>query len=163
MQRDKGTITINDVARMARVSKKTVSRVINNSPSVSEKTRLAIKKVIKETGFVPNPQAQALAFQRSFLIALVYDNPSPQYIVNIQRGILSALKDTRYQLILHPCDRSEENYHDQILSFVQRHNPFGLIFVPSVSEDISLSKSSKRKNATLCALRRLIWKTLPIK
>ena len=145
MQRDKGTITINDVARMARVSKKTVSRVINNSPSVSEKTRLAIKKVIKETGFVPNPQAQALAFQRSFLIALVYDNPSPQYIVNIQRGILSALKDTRYQLILHPCDRSEENYHDQILSFVQRHNPFGLIFVPSVSEDISLSKKLKEK------------------
>ena len=145
-QRDKSTITISDIADMAGVSKKTVSRVINNSPSVNEKTRTNIKKIIKDIGFVPNPQAQALAFRRSFLIALIFDNPSPQYIANIQRGILDALKDTRYQLVLHPCDRSEPYYHDKILSFVQQHNPFGLIFVPSVSEDLELSGKLKEKN-----------------
>jgi len=145
-QRDKNTITINDVARMAGVSKKTVSRVINNSPSVSKKTRDEVKKIVKQTGFVPNPQAQALAFRRSFLIGLIYDNPSPQYIVNIQRGVLEALKGTRYQLVLRPCDRSDPDYHDQVLSFVQQHNPFGLIFVPSVSEDTELSAKLKDKN-----------------
>ena len=144
--RDKNTITINDVARMAGVSKKTVSRVINNSPAVSKKTRDEVKKIVKQTGFVPNPQAQALAFRRSFLIGLIYDNPSPQYIVNIQRGVLEALKGTRYQLVLRPCDRSDPDYHDQVLSFVQQHNPFGLIFVPSVSEDAELSTKLKDKN-----------------
>lgn len=134
----KGNITINDIARMAGVSKKTVSRVINNASTVREKTRADIKKIIKETGFVPNPQAQALAFRRSTLIALVYDNPSPQYIVNIQRGILEVFKDTPYQLVLHPCDRADPVYRDRILAFVQHHNPFGLIFVPSVSEDDEL-------------------------
>lgn len=139
-QRKKDTITINDIARMAGVSKKTVSRVINDSPSVGKDTRLQIKKIIKETGFIPNPQAQALAFRRSFLIGLVYDNPSPQYLANMQRGILRALEGTRYQLVLRPCTRSDPDYHAQILSFVQQHNPFGLIFVPSVSEDIELAE-----------------------
>lgn len=145
-QRDKNTITINDIARMSGVSKKTVSRVINKSPSVGEKTRSDIEKIIKETGFVPNPQAQALAFRRSFLIALVYDNPSPQYIANIQRGVLKALEETRFQLVLRPCDRAQPDYHDNILSFVQQHNPFGLIFVPSVSEDTALSQKLNDKN-----------------
>ncbi|GGX61879.1 LacI family transcriptional regulator [Litorimonas cladophorae] len=145
-QRDKGTITINDIARMSGVSKKTVSRVINKSPSVGANTRKQIEKIIEETGFIPNPQAQALAFRRSFLIALVYDNPSPQYIANIQRGVLKALEGTRFQLVLRPCDRAELNYHDKILSFVQQHNPFGLIFVPSMSEDIELSRKLKERN-----------------
>jgi len=144
--RSKDTITINDIARMAGVSKKTVSRVINNATGVSDKTRLEVKKIVKQTGFVPNPQAQALAFRRSFLVGLIYDNPSPQYIVNIQRGVLEALKGTRYQLVLRPCDRSDPDYHDQVLSFVQQHNPFGLIFVPSVSEDTELSTKLKDKN-----------------
>ncbi len=145
-QRRKDTITINDIARMAGVSKKTVSRVINDAPSVSNNTRVEIKKIIKETGFIPNPQAQALAFRRSFLIGLVYDNPSPQYIANMQRGILQALKGTRYQLVLRPCQRTDPDYHEQILSFVQLHNPFGLIFVPSVSEDLELSQKLKDLN-----------------
>lgn len=137
-QRKKDTITINDIARLAGVSKKTVSRVINDSPSVRPDTRAQIKEIIKETGFTPNPQAQALALRRSFLIGLVYDNPSPQYLANMQRGILDALEGTRYQLVLRPCQRSDPDYHTKILSFVQQHNPFGLIFVPSVSEDVEL-------------------------
>jgi len=145
-QRQKGTITINDIARMAGVSKKTVSRVINDIPSVNKDTRRQIQKIIKDTGFIPNPQAQALALRRSFLIGLVYDNPSPQYIANIQRGILSALQGTRYQLVLRPCQRDDPDCHDQIFSFVTQHNPFGLIFVPSISEDLALSKKLKALN-----------------
>ena len=142
----KATITINDIARMADVSKKTVSRVINDAPSVGKETRSRIKSIIKETGFIPNPQAQALAFRRSFLIGLVYDNPNPQYIANIQLGILNALEGTRYQLVLRPCQRSDADYHEQVLSFVRQHNPSGLILVPSVSEDLELSEKLKALN-----------------
>ncbi len=145
IQRSEGTITINDIARMAGVSKKTVSRVLNAPSTVREKTRLEIQRIIKEYGFVPNPQAQALALRRSTLIALIYDNPSPQYIVNIQRGVLSALKGTQYQIVLRPCDRSEPDYHDKILAFVRLHNPFGLIFVPSVSEDEELAAALRER------------------
>src|SRR5437899_9245586 len=75
--------TINDVARLANVSKKTVSRVINQSPFVRDDTRERINAVIAETGFVPDPQARGLAFRRSFLIGMIYDNPTPQYVVNM--------------------------------------------------------------------------------
>lgn len=145
IERSEGTITINDIARMAGVSKKTVSRVLNAPSAVREKTRLEIQRIIKEYGFVPNPQAQALALRRSTLIALIYDNPSPQYIVNIQRGVLSALKGTQYQIVLRPCDRSEPDYHHKILAFVRLHNPFGLIFVPSVSEDEELATALRER------------------
>lgn len=135
----RGKATINDVARLAKVSKKTVSRVINESPFVKQKTRDAIKAVIAELGFTPDPQARALARRKSFLVGLVYDNPSPQYVVNIQRGILDALEGTDFQLVLHPCDRSKPDHVARIQSFIQQHKPFGLILPPSVSEDEPLA------------------------
>ena len=48
--KDRAQVTIIDIARMANVSKKTVSRVINESPLVREETREVVKKIIKETG-----------------------------------------------------------------------------------------------------------------
>src|ERR1700749_4047664 len=76
--------TINDIARLANVSKKTVSRVINQSPFVKEATRAKIDAGIRQIGHAPDPQARGLAFRRSFLIGLIYDNPNAQYIGSIQ-------------------------------------------------------------------------------
>lgn len=73
--------TINDVAALAGVSKKTVSRVINRSEFISEKTRKSVQQAIETLGFVPNPQARALAFRRNFLIALLHDNPNAQTVL----------------------------------------------------------------------------------
>ncbi len=128
-------VTINDIARIANVSKKTVSRVINNSPLVRDNTRNHVEAVIKQHGFVPDPQARALAFRRSFLICLAYDNPSPQYVVNMQLGILDTLDGSDYQLVLQPVDRNDPDYQGRIQRFVERHRPGGLIMPPSVSED----------------------------
>lgn len=128
-------VTINDIARLANVSKKTVSRVINDSPLVREETRERVKAIIKKHGYTPDPQARALAFRRSFLVGMIYDNPSPQYIVNMQRGILDALDDTSFQLVLRPCDRADPNIHQIIHNFAVQQRPFGVILTPSVSED----------------------------
>lgn len=136
-------VTINDVARLANVSKKTVSRVINKSPLVGEKTREKVDKVIIETGYLPDPQARALAFRRSFLIGMIYDNPSPQYVVNLQRGILSSLQDTGFQLVLHPIDRGDNRVLEKTERFVTQHRPFGVILSPSCSENDDLCKMLK--------------------
>ncbi len=82
--------TINDIARLASVSKKTVSRVINQSPFVKEETRVRVDEIMRRVGYTPDPQARGLAFRRSFLIGLIYDNPNAQYVVNIQEGVLDA-------------------------------------------------------------------------
>ncbi|MCR9270027.1 MAG: LacI family DNA-binding transcriptional regulator [Hyphomonadaceae bacterium] len=131
-------VTINDIARLANVSKKTVSRVLNDHPIVRAETRAKVKQIMAEQGYAPDPQARALAFRRSFLIALAYDNPSPQYVVNMQRGILDELEGSDYQLVLHPVDRSAANFSEKLERFVERHRPAGVIMPPSVSEDEAL-------------------------
>eukprot|EP01042_Synura_sphagnicola_P033684 gene33684-43240_t len=109
--------TINDVARLARVSKKTVSRVINKSPSVRIETRDSVNDVIARIGFRPDPQARGLAFRRSFLLGLIYDNPNAQYIVNMQMGALDGLRGTGTELVVHPCDRRSDSFIDDIREF----------------------------------------------
>lgn len=131
----RGKVTINDIARLANVSKKTVSRVLNDHPIVRAETRAKVKQIMAEQGYAPDPQARALAFRRSFLIALAYDNPSPQYVVNMQRGILDQLEGTDYQLVLHPVDRNSVDFVSKLERFVDRHRPAGIIMPPSVSED----------------------------
>jgi LacI family transcriptional regulator len=131
--------TINDVARLAGVSKKTVSRVINRSPLLNDDTRLRVEAVIKDTGYVPNPQARALALRRNFLIGLVHDNPSAQTVLNVQQGILGALRDTEFELVVRPVDRGSSTMLADIGAFVSRQRPFGVILLPPISENDQLA------------------------
>ena len=94
--------TINDVAEMAGVSKRTVSRVINRSDKVNEETRTKVQAIIEQLQFTPNRQARGLAARRSFLIGLVYDVPT-LFINNVQKGILSVCGDAGYELVVHAC------------------------------------------------------------
>ncbi len=127
--------TINDIARLAGVSKKTVSRVINASPYVQKETRARIQAVMDETGYAPDPQARGLAFRRSFLIGLVYDNPNPQYVVNMQLGLLDGMRGTGFELLVHPCRRDSDSFLADLRGFIERQRLFGVVLTPSVSED----------------------------
>ena len=127
--------TINDIARLANVSKKTVSRVINNSPFVREETRIRINAIIAEHGFAPDPQARGLSLRQSFLIGMIYDNPNPQYVVNMQQGLLDGMRGSGFELVVHPCDRKNPTFIDDIRNFVERQRLYGVVLSPSVSED----------------------------
>jgi len=127
--------TINDVARLANVSKKTVSRVINQSPFVKAGTRDRISQIIEEIGFSPDPQARGLAFRRSYLIGLVYDNPNPHYVVNMQLGLLDSMRGSPFELVVHPCDRNSPTFISDLRRFIERQKLMGVVLTPSVSED----------------------------
>ena len=135
-----GRPTINDIARMAEVSKKTVSRVLNKSPFVSPDTRAKVEEIIARTGYIPDPQARGLAFRRSFLVGIIFDNPNPQYVVNMQQGILDGLRGLGYELVIHPCDRRSRNYLVDVRNFVDRQKLFGVVLPPSISEDEQLAR-----------------------
>ncbi|MFO7338567.1 MAG: LacI family DNA-binding transcriptional regulator [Lysobacteraceae bacterium] len=131
--------TINDIARLAGVSKKTVSRIINNSPLVRKDTREKVEALMREVGYTPDPLARGLAFRRSFLIGMVYDNPTAQYIVDMQYGALDALRDSGYELVVHPCDTRSPGYIDGVRRFVQQQKLHGVMLVPRASEDQNLA------------------------
>lgn len=132
--------TINDIARLAGVSKKTVSRVINASPFVRADTRERIEAVIADLGYAPDPQARGLAYGRSFLIGLVYDNPNPQYVVNMQLGLLDGMRGSGFELVVHPCDRNSPTFLADLRGFIERQRLFGVVLTPSVSEDERAAK-----------------------
>ncbi|HVJ70278.1 MAG TPA: LacI family DNA-binding transcriptional regulator [Sphingomicrobium sp.] len=135
-----GQPTINDVARLAEVSKKTVSRVINRSPLLNEETRERVEKVIRDLGYVPNPQARALALRRNFLVGLIHDNPNAQMVLNMQQGILEALNGTDFEMLIRPVDRTSPMMLEDVRKFLERQRLFGVVILPPISENDALAE-----------------------
>jgi hypothetical protein len=52
---------------------------------------------------------RGLAFRRSFLIGLIYDNSNPQCVIDMQHGILDAVR-AGYEVVVHPCDRASASF-----------------------------------------------------
>jgi len=144
--------TINDVARLAGVSKKTVSRVINNESNVSDATLGKVTKVIADLNYVPNPQARGLAFNRSFLIAMIYDNPNASFVTEAMYGALSQCRNSDYELVVHPCDATHTELHSDILNFVKRAKIDGVVLLPPLSQSEELID---KLNAMGCNYTRL--------
>ncbi len=136
--KSKSSPTINDVAEISGVSKKTVSRIINNSENVKSETRAFVKAVVEKLSFKPNPQARALALRRSFLIGMIYDNPNAQYVVNMQMGVLDALAGTGYELVVHPCKGNSNSLVSDVENFVVLQRLSGVIILPPVAENKEL-------------------------
>lgn len=132
--------TINDVARVAGVSKKTVSRVINRSPLLKGDTREKVEKVIAELGYVPNPQARALALRRNFLLGLLHDNPNAQTVLNFQEGVLDAIRETDFALVVRPVDRHSSRLLDDIRDFLEKQRLYGVLLLPPISENDAIAE-----------------------
>ena len=103
---------IEDVAAVAGVSIKTVSRVLNHEPNVREQTRERVLAAVARLGYKPNPSARSLAGQRSYALALVYNNPSRNYLMEIQSGMLDACHVQHYNLILGPVGTGRRTLPD---------------------------------------------------
>lgn len=136
-------LSINDVARLAGVSKKTVSRVINNEPNVSPKMLKKVQSVIDEHNYTPSPQARALSLRRSFLVSIVHDNPNASYVTEAMYGALEICRPAGYELIIHPCDFSRPDTIDEIIRFVSHLKIDGVILLPPVSESVELTNRIK--------------------
>ena len=111
---------IKHVAELAGVSIKTVSRVINNEPNVKQSTKERVLDAAKKLKYRPNTSARSLAGKRSYVIGLLYDdpglyeNPSSNYVVNIQQGALRICKAESHDLLIHPCNYQARNLNSEI-------------------------------------------------
>lgn len=93
-------VTIRDVARQAGVGLGTVSRVINNSPYVSEKTRQRVNQVIKDLNYTPSPIAQRLSLRKTLTIATIAPFFTRPSVIERLRGVESTLAESEYDLII---------------------------------------------------------------
>jgi LacI family transcriptional regulator len=128
-------VTIEDVAALARVSIKTVSRVINEEPNVSPSTRDKVEKAITRLKFRPSRAAKSLASRKAFTIGLLYDNPCAHYVANVQTGVLDECESRGYDLIVHP--RSSPGYElaREVISLYQQARFDGVILTPPLCDN----------------------------
>lgn len=88
-------LTLDDIARLAGISRATASRAINNRPDVSPAVRQRVQEILQQTGFQPNAAAHSLAIQRSDMIGLVIARSvrgifSDPYFPRLAEGIAQA-------------------------------------------------------------------------
>ncbi|HYN63024.1 MAG TPA: LacI family DNA-binding transcriptional regulator, partial [Candidatus Limnocylindrales bacterium] len=102
------------VARVANVSRATVSRVVNGDRRVREQTRSAVEAAVRDLGYVPNRAARSLVTKRSGSVGVVIPEPAAQlfgdpFFPRVLRGISDALAEEEMQLVLlMPQVRADE-------------------------------------------------------
>ena len=102
------SITINDIARLAGVSKATVSRVINQKPDVDPATRARILRIMDEQGFVPSITAAGLAGGRTRLIGVLIPSLTWPLMPEIMRGIGEIVEQSAYELIVYSISHEQD-------------------------------------------------------
>ncbi|KTF67416.1 LacI family DNA-binding transcriptional regulator [Sphingomonas sp. HT-1] len=126
--------TIKEVSKIAGVSFKTVSRVLNNEKHVSDETRRRVEEVVAQLNFRPSHAARILAGRRSFQVALLYDNPSPYYVFHIQAGAMERCGELGYRLLMQPVDSTARHLAKDVLALVDEAHLDGLILSPPLTE-----------------------------
>ncbi len=125
--------TISDVAELAGVSIKTVSRVLNREPRVLPSTRERVEEAMVRLKYRPNTSARRLASNRTFLLGLVY-NASSSYITRIQNGVLEACHAEHFDLLIHPCTAGSTDLEEELTQLITQPKVDGLILTPPVSD-----------------------------
>ena len=148
--------TIHDVAARCGVGIGTVSRVLNNSPQISEETRAKVQKSIKELNYVPNIAGKRLSQSRSNVLAVivpVIDHPFfSKFIAEVE---LAADKHGYSLLVASSQHRIEKE--KEILQRLAQKQADGAIFVTHYEHD-----ESEFKNLAIVSIDRHLGKNIPI-
>lgn len=153
-------MTISDVAELAGVSYQTVSRVINDSPNVSSKTRLRVQEVISDTGYKPSHIARSLARSRTATIGLIVPDISNPFFSALARGADEIASGNDYSILL--ANTGEEAAREQgLLNLLQERYVDGVIVSGSRLDDDSLFNSLSQFEAAVLVNRRLVRGSIP--
>ncbi len=127
------SVTIQEVADLAKVSPKTVSRVINNEPRVRSDTKARILDAIEQLNYRPNLNARGLASNRSFLIGLFCER-SGDYLSEFQAGAVARCRESSLHLMVEPWDLEDPMIDKQIDTLLGQLRLEGVILVPPLSD-----------------------------
>ncbi|MFK7958242.1 MAG: LacI family DNA-binding transcriptional regulator [Lysobacterales bacterium] len=144
-----GKVTINEVSAAAGVSIKTVSRVLNNEPNVRPETRQRVQQAAEELNYRPSQVARTLAGRRSHQIALVYDNPSANYVYHMQMGAYERATHSNFRLLFQPCAINDPNTEANVTALIDETHVDGVILSPPVAESTAVIDAIARRKTPL--------------
>lgn len=125
---------IRDVAALAGVAVKTVSRVLNGHPYVSAETKARVDEAMLALDFRPSVAARILSGAKSNQIALIYDNHSPFYMFQIQTGCWEYCKAHGIRLLAQPVDVADPQVGEQVRGLVTETHVDGIILSSPVTD-----------------------------
>ena len=139
----KRTYSIAEIAAICKVSKATVSRVINNNPQgVGEETRARVLKTIQQLDYRPNALARSVATSRSGMVGVVVPDASDFFYPRLIRGITDCMDTKGYSVIVANSDYDPEREAKQLLSMIDKRVD-GILLCSGVSNKEFLAKFRK--------------------
>ncbi|MGW4276073.1 LacI family DNA-binding transcriptional regulator [Streptomyces seoulensis] len=149
--------TLNAVAARAGVGRGTVSRVINGSPKVSERSRAAVEQAIAELGYVPNRAARSLVTRRTDSVALVVPDAetrlfSEPYFSGIIQGVSAGLAGAGMQLLLVMARDAQE--YARLASYLSAQRVDGVLMMEVHRDDTLPDRLEELAVPTVLAGRR---------
>jgi LacI family transcriptional regulator len=138
--------TIKDVAAIAKVSTKTVSRVLNKERYVSQEARAKVERAVAELNFRPSAAARTLAGRRSYQIALIYDNHSPHYIHQIQTGVWARCIEEGVRLLAQPCDAASPQLGAEVSALIDQTQVDGVILSSPVTDAVAALEALEHRS-----------------
>ncbi|MGD8485839.1 MAG: LacI family DNA-binding transcriptional regulator [Chloroflexota bacterium] len=122
--------TVLDVAKRARVSPMTVSRVVNGSGPVSPTLRARVEKALKETGYVPNTVARNLRTKRTDTIGLVMPDITNPFFTHVVRGMEVTARESGLYLLLTNTDQRPDE-EQRVVSMLLQRQVDGMLAIPA--------------------------------
>ena len=124
-------ITMDEIAKLAGVSKATVSRVLNDSEcGVGEQTRVRVKKIAEELGYSVEQTEKKKNVSFTRYIALILPDITNPFFADLAKSVENSLRRKGYSLVLANTDFSEDNEAAQIRELMVKHLE-GILLVPS--------------------------------
>ncbi|MCF0119425.1 MAG: LacI family DNA-binding transcriptional regulator, partial [Limosilactobacillus mucosae] len=139
---EKQSVTIYTVAREARVSMATVSRVVNGNPNVKPETRKKVLDVIKQLNYRPNAVARGLASKKTTTVGVVIPDVTNAYFAELALGIDDIASMYKYNMILTNSD-ADDRKALQVVRGLMAKQVDGIIFMGhDISEELRQEFSS---------------------
>lgn len=123
--------TIGDIAREAKVSKTTVSRVINNSALVDENTRKRIMALIEKYNYVPSTIARNLSKGETSTVGVIIPEIDNPFFGEMLRGIMESIEKEGLTVMCFNSDDKKEK-DEKALSVLRQNGVKGLIYTPAI-------------------------------
>lgn len=121
-------VTISDVAARAKVGVGTVSRVLNNNPNISPKTRERVMAAIKELDYRPNQLARSLSLGRTYTVGVIVPFFTHASAVERLRGVTETLRHSRYDLVLFTVETVQQR-DEHFRNLARRDRADGLLII----------------------------------
>jgi LacI family transcriptional regulator len=146
--------TIRDVAKLARVSPITVSRVINDIGPVNGQTRVRVLEAIDTLNYVPNQQARSLRSRRTHTLALLITDMTNPFWTTVARGVEDKAAENNFSVIL--CNTDEDATKEQrYVKVVLEKRVDGVIAAPTSSESTHFRQLGEQRIPLVLLDRRV--------